>query len=229
MGLSSSALGDAPVAVERRSVPGGLPDAAGHAGVGHARQRLRPRRPDGGPVGGIRVGGTVSLSPSGAFLFMPGAGVCGPACVQVPARTTARPTATRRRSRSSSTASRTPATTRSRWSRTAAPRTITVLSNDSDPDPGADADGHRRRHRGARRRRRSCRAAWRSITRRRPTTSAATASSTPISDGHSGTSTATVTVTVTSVNDAPSFTAGANQSVSRERAGAVGGRLGDRR
>ena len=28
---------------------------------------------------GSEVGGTVSLSPSGAFLFMPGAGVCGPA------------------------------------------------------------------------------------------------------------------------------------------------------
>ena len=34
-----------------------------------------------------------------------------------------------------------------------------------------------------------------------------------ISDGHNGSATATVTVTVTAVNDAPSFTKGANQTV----------------
>ncbi|HXT31094.1 MAG TPA: Ig-like domain-containing protein, partial [Vicinamibacterales bacterium] len=79
MGLSSSALGDAPVAVNDGpyQVDYQTPlviAASGVLGNDYGRDGLTAVL-----SAGSEVGGTVSLAPSGAFLFMPGAGVCGPA------------------------------------------------------------------------------------------------------------------------------------------------------
>ena len=222
MGLSSSLLGDAPVAVNDGpyQVDYQTPlviAASGILGNDYGRDGLTAVLSEGS-----EVGGTVSLAPSGAFLFMPGAGVCGPASFRY-----------RAHDGTSDSSEATVSIVVDCQPHAASDvvtvfedggtTTITVLSNDTDPDPGqvlkvtsVGAASH-----GAT-----------SIMSGGMAINYAPAADYfgpdsfqyTISDGRGGTSTATVTVTVSAVNDAPSFTSGANQSVNEDAAAqSVGG------
>jgi VCBS repeat-containing protein len=171
---------------------------------------------------GTPTGGSVDLSPSGGFTFTPAAGACGAASFQYKALSGALES-------NAGTASFlidcTPhaGDDASTVLEDSGASIITVLSNDTDPDTGQSLTisavtqgahgtvliagaGH-----------------W--------VTYAPNANyfgsdqfTYSVSDGHNGSATATVNVTVTAVNDVPSFTKGANQTV-LEDAGAqtVGG------
>ena len=165
---------------------------------------------------GSEIGGSVVLSPSGAFLFMPGAGVCGPASFKYRASDG---TNTSNEATVSVVVDCTPVANADEVTilEDSGANTITVLSNDTDPDPGqiltVTAVG-------------TAAHGVTSIMTGGMAVNYAPAANYfgddsfqyTISDGRGGTATGTVTVHVSAVNDAPSFVKGANQALNEDAA-----------
>jgi Domain of unknown function (DUF4082)/Bacterial Ig domain/Bacterial Ig-like domain (group 3)/Calx-beta domain/Cadherin-like domain/Purple acid Phosphatase, N-terminal domain len=214
MGLSSTLLGDAPVAVNDGPYPVDYQTplviaASGVLGNDYGRDGLTAVL-----SAGSEIGGTVSLSPSGAFLFMPGAGVCGPASFKYRASDGVSA------SEEATVSVQVDCTPHAGGDETSIPEdsgmnTITVLSNDSDPDPGqtltvsavgAAAHGLT-----------SIMAGGMAVNYMPEANFFGDDSfQYTISDGRGGTATATVTIHVLAVNDAPDFVKGANQAVDED-------------
>ena len=167
-------------------------------------------------VPGSELGGTVNLTPSGAFRFTPAAGGCGNASFRytISDGTNSSSEATVSILIDCLPRAGNDTTTVLEDSGTSI---VTVLANDSDPDPGQTLTII------------SVTSASHGLAA--IATGGTTVSYTPqpdyfgadsftytISDGRGGTATATVSVTVLEVNDAPSFTKGANQSVNEDAA-----------
>ncbi|PYR88035.1 MAG: hypothetical protein DMF84_29670 [Acidobacteria bacterium] len=214
MGLSSGAIGDAPVAQNDGvyqvdfQVPLVIP-ASGVLGNDYARNGLTAVLTPGSVVGG-----SVDLAPSGAFTFTPGETACGSASFRYRANDGAADS-------SEATVSilidckpraNDDAVTIAEDSGTTS---ITVLSNDTDPDPGqtltivsvgSPAHGVASIFGGGM-----------AVNYAPASNYYGTDSFTyTISDGRGGMATATVAITIVEVNDVPSFTKGANQTVNED-------------
>jgi hypothetical protein len=214
LGLSSEALGDAPFAQNDGvyqvdfQTPLVIP-AAGVLGNDYARDGLTAVLSPGS-----EIGGTVSLAPSGAFTFTPNAGACGNASFRYTATdgTNSSNEATvsilidclPRAGDDTVTVLEDSGTS-----------TITVLSNDTDPDPGQTLTII------------SVSSATHGVTSivgggmavsyaPQPDYFGADSFTYTISDGRGGTASGTVSLNVLGINDVPSFTKGANQSVNED-------------
>jgi hypothetical protein len=210
MGMSSAAVGTAPLAANDGvyqadfqmplivGAPGILANDVGRSGL------------TASVVAGSAVNGTVQLTPSGAFTFTPAAAACGAAGFKyVASDESGAPSNIGTVSVVIDCRPR-PVDDAATVLEDSGTTTISVLANDSDPDPGQTlsitsvtqpANGV------------SAVLSAMAVTYRPNANFAGTDSFTyTVSDGHGGSATATVTVTVTPVNDAPSFTKGADQA-----------------
>ncbi|HXI32310.1 MAG TPA: tandem-95 repeat protein, partial [Vicinamibacterales bacterium] len=211
MGLSSAAIGNAPVATSDGpyavdfqtpivvSAPGVLANDIGRSGLTASL------------VAGSAANGTVTLTPSGAFTFIPSTAACGAAGFSY--------TVTDESGASSNTATVSividcrprPTDDAVTVLEDSGVSTITVLANDTDPDAGqtlsvasvtSPANGVS-----------AVLSAMAVTYRPNPNFFGSDSFTYTVSDGHGGSATATVNVTVTPVNDVPSFSAGGSLTV----------------
>ena len=175
-------------------------------------------RNDFGPAGltaelsGTPQGGSVALQPSGAFLFTPAAGHCGPASFSYTAHTATETSNVATVTFIVNCVPNAVADIATVYE-DSGPTAITVLANDTDPDPGqtqtlrvvgVTQGAHGTVVTGPA-------GMW--VTYQPNTNFTGTDSFTyTVEDARGGRATGTVDVTVTNINDAPSFTKGPNQS-----------------